>query len=213
MSLSDPNTLRAIAAAAIFGAGYPFYWIHMARKGQTVSRITWLIWAPLNILMIAAFDEDPLSFKNPAVLLPLVTVIGATLTMVASWFRGTWGWERTEKFCLFAAAISFCALCFLHSHNWAMVFAVIGDASGIVAAIRNELRHRGAESPTTWILWLVGSGFLFFALPARPEVSAVLFSAWFVLASVTMTALTMVPTVRAWMEVLFHTKSENALSN
>ena len=152
----DPNTLNNIGLVASVLAilSHVFYIKAIINKETKPSRVTWIVWAFLGIIIAVTYYK---SGATTTLWVPIVEAFSYIVIALMSLKYGVGGWTRIDKFAILGVIISTIIWKVTGSPMLGLIAALGVDFMAVIPTIYKTYLDPSTEDKIAWLLTAGGS--------------------------------------------------------
>ena len=152
--------ILSILPACLIIVGYIPYINGILRKKTTPAKATWIIWAFLDIIILAGMYTA--NAMNNQI---LASCVGASIVSLLSFKYGIPGWTKTDKLCMSMAVVGIVLWKIFENPILGIMVSLIVIFLGSVPTFISALENPSRENKTTWIIFFISCVCALIAIP------------------------------------------------
>lgn len=150
----------SVLAGLLLIAGYIPYINAILRKETIPARATWLIWAGLDFIILAAMHA-----KGALNCQILAACVGASAVSLLSFKYGASGWARLDKITIAGAILGVVLWGISENPIWGIVISLIVMFAGSIPTFVSAWEDPNHENKAAWIIFFVSCICAVIAIP------------------------------------------------
>lgn len=157
---TDTKSFLSMVSGFLMALAYVPYIYAILYKGTKPVKVTWLIWATLDVITIAGmYAEDAINYQI------LAAGFGSWIIFFLSLRYGVSGWTKVDKLCLTGAFLGICIWYVFSSPICGVVASLTIMFVGSLPTFASAWKDPSRENRVAWSISLVSCVFAIAAIP------------------------------------------------